>query len=150
MRLCVAEPAGSDDDVLPTKTKFYHWNVRRPKFHDIHELLDEQNEILAEMVDELAEENERSAARRRERARFKAHTRLGEDEGDSIPDTWKMSRKQLPKTTMSPSWRRYTPTSATEDKHNDAYTSNLLQDISDKHHKMAWMLRMILQQSTLD
>jgi hypothetical protein len=29
-------------------------------------------------------------------------------------------------------------------------TSNLLQDISAKHHKMAWMLRMILQRTTLD
>jgi DNA-binding ferritin-like protein len=39
---------------------------------------------------------------------------------------------------------------ATEDKYNDAVTSNLLQEMSDKHHKMAWMLRMILQESTLE
>jgi DNA-binding ferritin-like protein len=38
----------------------------------------------------------------------------------------------------------------TDEKHDDAVTSNLLQDISAKHHKMAWMLRMIIQKSTLD
>src|SRR5258708_21909738 len=38
----------------------------------------------------------------------------------------------------------------TDDKYGDAVTSNLLQDFSGKHHKMAWMLRMILQKSMID
>ena len=40
--------------------------------------------------------------------------------------------------------------SATDDAYDDAVTSNLLQDISAKHHRMAWMLRMILQKSKID
>jgi len=39
---------------------------------------------------------------------------------------------------------------STDEDYDDAVTSNLLQDVSAKHHKMAWMLRMILQKSTID
>src|SRR5947209_534353 len=46
----------ADHYVLLTKTKFYHWNVEGPEFHDIHELLDEHYETLSEMVDEIAEQ----------------------------------------------------------------------------------------------
>jgi starvation-inducible DNA-binding protein len=81
----------ADHYVLLTKTKFYHWNVEGPEFHDLHELLDEQYEILAEMVDELAEQNLKLGGQAAGTlAWFKAHTRLGEDEGDSIPDTRRM------------------------------------------------------------
>ena len=32
----------ADHYVLLTKTKFYHWNVEGPEFHDLHELFDAQ------------------------------------------------------------------------------------------------------------
>ena len=38
----------------------------------------------------------------------------------------------------------------TDETDDDAVTSNLLQDISAKHNRMAWMLRMILQKSAID
>jgi starvation-inducible DNA-binding protein len=140
----------ADHYVLLTKTKFYHWNVEGPEFHDIHELLDEQYEILAEMVDELAEQNLKLGGQAAGTlAWFKAHTRLGEDEGDSVPDTRRMI-EHLKDDHESIMETLHADIGATEDKHNDAVTSNLLQDISDKHHKMAWMLRMILQRSTLE
>ena len=46
----------ADHYVLLTKTKFYHWNVEGPEFHDLHELFDAQYEMIAEQVDELAEQ----------------------------------------------------------------------------------------------
>ena len=46
----------ADHYVLVTKTKFYHWNVEGPEFHDIHLLLDEHYETLSDIVDLLAEQ----------------------------------------------------------------------------------------------
>jgi starvation-inducible DNA-binding protein len=140
----------ADHYVLLTKTKFYHWNVEGPEFHDIHELLDEQYEILSEMVDEIAEQTLKLGGQAAGTlAWFKAHTRLGEEDGDSIPDTRRMI-EHLKDDHESIMETLHADIKATEEKYDDAVTSNLLQEMSDKHHKMAWMLRMILQQSTLD
>jgi starvation-inducible DNA-binding protein len=140
----------ADHYVLLTKTKFYHWNVEGPEFHDLHVLLDEHYEILAEMVDELAEQGLKLGGQAAGTlAWFKAHTRLGEDEGETIPDMRQMI-EHLKDDHESIMETLHADISASEEKHGDAVTSNLLQDISDKHHKMAWMLRMILQRSTLE
>jgi starvation-inducible DNA-binding protein len=139
----------ADHYVILTKTKFYHWNVEGPEFHDIHELLDEQYEILAEIVDEVAEQSLKIGGQSAGTLRwFLAHTRLKEDEGDSIPDTRQMIANLCDdhETIME----NLHGDINTIDDLDDAVTSNLLQDISDKHHKMAWMLRMILQRTTLD
>jgi starvation-inducible DNA-binding protein len=44
-----------DEYILYTKTKNYHWNVVSPHFNDRHEFFQEQNEILDEIIDEVAE-----------------------------------------------------------------------------------------------
>ncbi|MEC9282312.1 MAG: DNA starvation/stationary phase protection protein, partial [Bdellovibrionota bacterium] len=40
---------------LFTKTLNYHWNITGPRFHSMHEFLDEQYHSLLEVVDEVAE-----------------------------------------------------------------------------------------------
>jgi starvation-inducible DNA-binding protein len=140
----------ADHYVLLTKTKFYHWNVEGPEFHDLHELLDEHYEILADIVDGVAEQCLKLGGQAAGTLQwFKAHTRLPEDEGENIPDTYAMIQNLLDghETILE---NLHKDIKTTDDKHDDAVTSNLLQDVSDKHHKMAWMLRMILQKSTLD
>ena len=140
----------ADHYVLLTKTKFYHWNVEGPEFHDIHELLDEHYETLSEVVDEIAEQTLKLGGQAAGTlAWFKAHTRLGEDEGENIPDTRRMIQN-LKDDHESIMETLHADIGACEEKYDDAVTSNLLQEMSDKHHKMAWMLRMILQQSTLE
>jgi len=140
----------ADEYVLVTKTKFYHWNVEGPEFHDIHELLDEHYEILSDIVDELAEQCLKLGGQAAGTlAWFKAHTRLPEDEGESIPDAYGMIRN-LVEAHESVMETLHADIKSTDEKYDDAVTSNLLQDISAKHHKMAWMLRMIIQKSTLD
>lgn len=140
----------ADHYVLLTKTKFYHWNVEGPEFHDIHELLDEHYETLSEMVDEIAEQALKLGGQAAGTlAWFKAHSRLGEENGDSIPDTRQMI-EHLKDDHESIMETLHADISGTEEKYDDKVTSNLLQEMSNKHHKMAWMLRMILQQSTLD
>lgn len=45
----------ADTYVLYVKTQNFHWNVIDPRFHSLHEMLDEQYHELAEAIDELAE-----------------------------------------------------------------------------------------------
>lgn len=140
----------ADHYMLVTKTKFYHWNVEGPEFHDIHELLDEHYAILSDIVDELAEQCLKLGGQAAGTlAWFKEHTRLSEDEGESIPDTRSMM-ENLMNDHESILETLHEDIKTTDEKYDDAVTSNLLQDISAKHHKMAWMLRMIIQKSTID
>ncbi|MFW5784618.1 MAG: Dps family protein, partial [Chitinispirillaceae bacterium] len=45
----------SDEQILYTKTRNYHWNVVGSLFHSLHKLLEEQYEELAETIDKIAE-----------------------------------------------------------------------------------------------
>ncbi len=140
----------ADHYVVLTKTKFYHWNVEGPEFHDIHELLDEQYAEMADIVDLLAEQSLKLGGQAAGTlAWFKDHARISEDEGDDIPDTRSMIENLMNdhETIME---TLHDDIKATDDEYDDAVTSNLLQDISAKHHRMAWMLRMIIQKSTID
>jgi starvation-inducible DNA-binding protein len=140
----------ADHYIVLTKTKFYHWNVEGPEFHDIHELLDEHYEILSAIVDELAEQCLKLGGQAAGTlAWFKQHARIQEDAGESIPDTRSMI-ENLMKDHESIMETLHEDIKTTDEKYDDAVTSNLLQDISAKHHKMAWMLRMIIQKSTID
>jgi starvation-inducible DNA-binding protein len=140
----------ADHYVLLTKTKFYHWNVEGPEFHDIHELLDEHYAILSAVVDELAEQCLKLGGQAAGTlAHFKEQARIPEDAEDTIPDTRSMI-ENLTNDHESIMENLHADIKTTDEKHDDAVTSNLLQDISAKHHKMAWMLRMILQKSAID
>ena len=81
----------ADHYTILTKTKFYHWNVEGPEFHDIHTLLDEHYAVLSDMVDEIAEQSLKLGGQAAGTlAYFKAHSRIEEDPGESIPDTRQM------------------------------------------------------------
>lgn len=45
----------ADEHVLYNKTRSYHWNVEGPSFMELHKLYEEQYNLLAEMIDEIAE-----------------------------------------------------------------------------------------------
>ena len=45
----------SDEYLLYTKTRNYHWNVFGPQFNDLHKFLERQYEELEEVVDQVAE-----------------------------------------------------------------------------------------------
>jgi len=140
----------ADHYALLTKTKFYHWNVEGPEFHDIHELLDEHYEVLSAIIDEVAEQCLKLGGQAAGTLHwFNDHQRLGEDPGEEIPDTRSMIENLLDghETIIE---NLHADIKTTDEEFDDAVTSNLLQDVSAKHHKMAWMLRMILQKSMID
>src|SRR4051812_6048310 len=45
----------SDEYVLYTKTRNYHWNVTGPDFSELHKFFEAQYEALDEIIDEVAE-----------------------------------------------------------------------------------------------
>jgi starvation-inducible DNA-binding protein len=45
----------SDEYLLSTKTKNYHWNVTGPHFHDLHTLFGYQYAELHVLIDQLGE-----------------------------------------------------------------------------------------------
>src|SRR5436305_8692210 len=45
----------ADEHVLYIRTRTYHWNVVGPRFHSLHEFLEQQYEAIAEIIDEIAE-----------------------------------------------------------------------------------------------
>lgn len=140
----------SDHYLLQAKTKFYHWNVRGSHFRDLHLLFDEQYEIIANMVDELAEQSLKLGGHASGTLKsFLEQSRLKEDHEPAIPDTRDMVQNLLNdhESIMN---NLYKEIKVLDEEYDDAVTSNKLQDISDQHHKMAWMLRMILQKSNLE
>src|ERR687888_301932 len=45
----------SDEYLLYTKTRNYHWNVVGPQFNDLHKFFEEQYNELNEIIDDVAE-----------------------------------------------------------------------------------------------
>lgn len=48
----------SDEYLLYTKTRNYHWNVVGPLFHSLHKFSEEQYKTLDEIVDEVSAHSE--------------------------------------------------------------------------------------------
>lgn len=140
----------ADHYLLVTKTKYYHWNIDGPDFHDLHLFFDDNYETLSEIIDTLAEQCLKLGGQSTGTlAQFMKDTRLKEDDGNSIPDTREMVQNLLQDheaiiTNLHEEIKKI------DSDFDDAVTSNMLQDTSDKHQKIAWMLRMILKKDSID
>jgi starvation-inducible DNA-binding protein len=134
----------SDEVVLLTKTRNFHWNVTGPDFAAMHKFFDEQYEALSEFADEVAE---------RARAvggfafgtleEFSSRTHLKENPGRR-PDALGMIA-ELAADHESIIRRLRGDISTCSKKYKDEGTANFLTDLMEKHEEMAWMLRSHLQ-----
>jgi starvation-inducible DNA-binding protein len=135
----------SDEYVLYTKTRNFHWNVVGPQFHDFHKFFEAQYDEIDAIIDEVAE-----------RARM-----LGGLSSGSLGEFLDQSRlKEQPAKTMAAktmvssllsdheaiiqNLRKDLVTSV--EKHHDMGTSDFLTGLMEQHEKMAWMLRATLEQ----
>src|SRR5258707_4833190 len=76
----------SDEFVLYTKTRDYHWNVRGPRFHQLHEFFESQYEQLDELMDEVAEKVRQFCGNSLGRmAEFLEHARIKEARSGLAP-----------------------------------------------------------------
>jgi len=134
----------SDEYLLYTKTRNYHWNMVGPQFNDLHKFFEEQYTKLNEIVDDVAE-----------RARsidgwafgtmneFSQHTRLKAHPGH-YPRAREMITNLLgDHEAIIRQLRSDLETCA--DKYHDMGTNDFLTGLLEKHEKMAWMLRAFLQ-----
>jgi starvation-inducible DNA-binding protein len=132
----------SDEYVLYTKTRNYHWNVLGPQFNDLHKFFEEQYTELTHVVDDVAE-----------RARslgdwafgtlqeFAQHARLKEHPGQ-YPNARQMIANLL--ADHETIVRQLRIDLETAEKHHDMGTNDFLTGLMEKHEKMAWMLRAFL------
>ena len=132
----------SDEYVLYTKTRKFHWNVEGPLFHDLHKFFESQYEELNEIVDEVAE---------RARAlggisfgtlnEFLEHARLKEWPGKNQAAPAMIADLLHDHEAVIETLRSDLETCS--DELGDMGTSDFLTGLMEKHEKMAWMLRVM-------
>jgi starvation-inducible DNA-binding protein len=133
----------SDEYVLYTKTRNYHWNVLGMQFNDLHKFFESQYEALDDIVDQVAE---RSRALGGESfgtlAEFSSHTRLKEKPGEVPSARAMLSGLLADHETVIRALRG--DLQAAADQFGDMGTSDFLTGLMEEHEKMAWMLRSFL------
>lgn len=135
----------ADEFLLYTKLRNYHWNVRGPNFISLHRLLEEQYEAVADIVDEIAERirqyGEFAPGTLDE---FKQLTRLDEQPGEH-PD-WRTMIGNLVSDHESLIREIRTDIENIDEDVDDEAAESFLSELVDQHQKMAWMLRMHLEE----
>lgn len=129
----------SNEYVLFTKTNKYHWNVEGKHFGPLHKLFQEQYEMLAQIIDDIAE--------RVLMLGFKAfgtltefieHATIAEEPGQN-PDEQTMILNLLADHQKVINQLREDINFAMNKE--DAGTNNFLTEVIENHEKMAWILR---------
>lgn len=137
----------SDEYVLYTKTRHYHWNVVGPQFHDLHKLFEEQYKVLNEMVDDMAERIRiLGKPTIGTLAEFSQHTRLKEHPGHYPSARDMLTNLQTDHEQLIRQLRRDAQMCAEE--YQDQGTHDFLIGVMLHHEKMAWMLRAFLEGPT--
>jgi starvation-inducible DNA-binding protein len=130
----------SDEYVLYTRTRKYHWNVTGPRFQQLHDFFKVQYTQLEVLIDDVAERipqlGGKAVATLEE---FKQLTRLKEDVGQ-YPTSHKMLTNLLEDhETIIRNLR--TDGDACADKYHDMGTNDFLIGLMELHEKTAWMIR---------
>ncbi len=133
----------SDEFVLYTTTRSFHWNVVGPQFNELHEFVDAQYQELNTVVDEVAERARALGGRALGTlAEFLAHTRS--KERPEPHDAHGMIAALL--SDHEDLIRHLREDSNTcDEKYQDKGTDDFLTGLMAQHEKMAWMLRAFLE-----
>jgi starvation-inducible DNA-binding protein len=134
----------ADTNLLLIKTKKYHWDVTGPEFRSLHELWEEQYEILTESIDSTAE-------RVRQLGNFPVGTAEGfirfssikEHTGD-VPTAHQMVANLADDHEQIIRNLREHIDACSEDFHDEG-TADFLTGVMEQHEEMAWMLRSFIE-----
>lgn len=134
----------ADEFVILVQTLNYHWNLVGPEFHDYHLLFDEQYKRIFNFIDDIAERvRSLGGVALGSMADFIKSSHLKEDLGD-IPMPKDMVEKLLLNhEALIRSIRQGIDITGQGNK--DMGTNNFLCDLIEKHEKIAWMLRSLLE-----
>ena len=133
----------SDEYVLYTKTRNYHWNVTGTDFSELHKFFEAQYEELDDIIDEVAERSRSLGGQSLGTlAAFLKTTGLKEYPG-KYPSAVKMIEALLDDhETIIRNLRE--DLDACASRYKDMGTSDFLTGLMEQHEKMAWMLRSYL------
>lgn len=133
----------SDEYVLYTKTRNYHWNVTGPQFNDFHRFFEAQYTALNDIVDRVAERARALGGRAiGSLAEFLQLTRLKEDRGHLVEVKEMIAQLLVDHEAIIRTLRVDLEMCA--EKHHDMGTNDFLTGLLQEHEKMAWMLRSML------
>ena len=133
----------SDEYILYTKTRNYHWNVVGPQFNDLHKFFEAQYGELNVIIDDVAERARAVGAQAvGTAAEFSRHTRLTEQPG-RYPAARDMVANLLNDHEAIIRQLRIDLDICAQ-RYQDAGTSDFLTGVMEQHEKMAWMLRAYL------
>ena len=134
----------SDEYVLYTKTRNFHWNVTGLQFNDLHKFFEAQYEALDDIIDEVAERARALGARAfGTLEEFRENTRL-EREARHRPARRKRHARRAARRPRDAHPRAPRGPRHGRQSHRDVGTTDFLTGLLEQHEKAAWMLRSFL------
>lgn len=134
----------ADEYVLYTTTRNYHWNVVGPQFHDLHKFFESQYGELDDVVDEVAERVRALGGKALgSLTEFLKQTRLKEHPEKSVNSLEMVKNLLLSHEAIIQSLR--VDLESCGEKFHDAGTNDFLTGLMERHEKMAWMLRAMVE-----
>jgi starvation-inducible DNA-binding protein len=134
----------ADEYLLLIKTKKYHWDVVGPQFRSLHELLEEQYQLLTETIDAVAERVRALGGYPVGTAEgFIKYASIKEHPGDIPNATTMVSRLADDHEQVIRNLREFVD--QCDEKYNDQGTADFLTGIMEQHEEMAWMLRSFIE-----
>ncbi len=134
----------SDEYLLYTKTRKFHWNVVGMNFMEMHKFFETQYEELDDIFDDVAERaRSLGATAFGTMKEFLDNTRLKENPGKNPEAEAMIAVLLADHEHIIQSLRADLET--VQNKYHDVGTCDFLTGLMEKHEKMAWMLRAYLQ-----
>ena len=134
----------SDEYVLYTQTRNFHWNVTGTDFAELHKFFEAQYEELNGIVDEVAERaRSLGGVSLGSLKEFLGATRLKETAGALLNAKKMIALLLQGHETIIQSLRK--DLVACDEQYHDMGTSDFLTGLMEQHEKMAWMLRSFLK-----
>lgn len=135
----------SDEFLLYTKTRKFHWNVTGPRFHDLHKFFESLYEELDDVIDDVAERaRSLGGPAYGTFAEYSKNARLKETPGVN-PDEDKMLKELLADHETVIRILREDLVKA-GDKYGDVGTNDFLTGLMEKHEKTAWFIRAFIKE----
>ena len=133
----------SDEVILYTKTRKFHWNVCGDSFMELHKLFQAQYTELEEIIDEVAERISKLGGKTiGTTVEFAKHTRLKEHP-NKYPNQKEMLKELLDDhESITIELRKDVDVSS--EKNKDAGTIDFIIGIMKQHETAAWVLRRYL------
>lgn len=130
----------ADGNILYIKLRKFHWNLSGDNFMELHQLFEDQYDIVAEAADEVAERIATLGGTAiGTTSEFAKESQLKETPG-KLPDNQGMLKELVGDHESIVKALRDNLDKVEED-YNDAGTSDFLNGLMQEHEKMAWKLR---------